>query len=297
MTKRALYLAAVLSVCCYSYSYSDIITGTTNNAVTGGLQWDMDNVLPPQAGLTVDGIIYRYTVEKERLDDFSVTVQNEDRFNGGNIIEYTDDWSGISGSTLLKQYPLGDILGERIGDGSITTEGEGTVTDADVRYNYKYDECYIVLSNPECPGYAEAYLLYLYENGLIDLDGPDYDPENDINIGLDNETDVQEEESDEDKKEEEEDEKEDDMEKLLSIAKEKNELAEGAAQQAMLQALTQVEKLNSYIAVDIQGGEYTESVVLRDKKISDNRSAARRMGLAQDKVHEEIVASQYNKGN
>lgn len=254
----------------------------------------MSNVLPPQAGLTVGGIVYRYGVEKNIEDDFKVTIGNEDKVNGGTLFSYTDDWSGKPGNTILKQYALGDIVIDRIGDGSITTEGDGTVIEPEVRYSYTYDTCFDPLADPECPGYEEAYLKYLLDNDLIDLDGPDYDPEEDIAIGLNNETEVDEEEIEENETEEdEEEETEEDIEKLLSIAEEKNVLAEGVAQQAMLQALSRVEKLNTYVVRDIQGGEYVETVQIQDKKISDNRSVARRMGLAQDKVHEEIVASQY----
>jgi len=111
---------------------------------------------------------------------------------------------------------------------------------------------------------------------------------------LEEETDVEEEsEEDEEKKEDEEEKEEKDIEKLLSIAEEKNKLADDVAQEAMLQALSQVTKINAYVAKEIQGGEYVETVSIQDKKISDNRSAARRMGLAQDKVHEEMISSQY----
>ena len=287
-------MAAVLWVCCSSYSYSDVVNGVTGNAAVNGLQWDMDNVLPPQAGLTVGGIAYKYSVDKLQEGDLKVTVQNEDKIDGGYVLQYTDDWSGKSGNRITKQYPLGDILIDRIGDGSIVTEGEGTVFDPEVRYTYTYDECYDVLSNPECPGYDEAYLKYLLDEGLIDLYGPDYDPNEDMEL-LAEETDVDEEEleEDENKEDEEDTEEEKDIEKLLSIAEEKNKLADGVAQQAMLAALSQVEKLNNYVALDIQGGEYIETTDLRDKKINDNKRAALRMGLANDQKHEEIVSSQY----
>ena len=286
-------MAVALWVSCYSYSYSDIVTGLTNNAAENGLRWDMDNVLPPQAGLTIGDILYRYRVEKQREDDFKVTIGNEDKINGGTLFSFTDDWSDKNGTTILKRYPLDDILINRVGDGFIETEGEGSVHDPDVRYTFTYDECYVVLSNPDCPGYDMAYLKYLLEEGLIDLDGPDYDPDEVLAL-LEEETDVEEEsEEDEEKKEDEEEKEEKDIEKLLSIAEEKNKLADDVAQQAMLQALSQVDKINAYVAKEIQGGEYVETVSLQDKKISDNRSAARRMGLAQDKVHEEMISSQY----
>jgi len=252
----------------------------------------MSNVLPPQAGLTVGDLIYRYRVEKQMEDDFKVTIGNKDKINGGDLFSYTDDWSGKNGNTILKRYPLDNIIIDRFGDGYIETEGDGSVHDPDVRYTFTYDECFVVLSNPECPGWALEYLKYLLDEGLIELN-PEYDPDEVLAL-LENETDLEEEsEEDEESKEDEEKKEEKDIEKLLSIADEKNKLADDVAQQAMLQALSQVAKINAYIAKEIQGGEYVETVSLQDKKISDNRSAARRMGLAQDKVHEEMISSQY----
>ena len=140
------------------------------------MNWDMSNVLPPQAGLTIGGIAYSYTVDKIREDEFTVTVRNEDRFYGGYALSYTDDWTDISGSTLVRSYDLPDILIDRLGDGSVVTEGTGTLSDVSVNYTYRYDDCFNPISDPKCPGYAEAYLAYLFANGLIDLDGPDYDP-------------------------------------------------------------------------------------------------------------------------
>lgn len=259
----------------------------------------MRNVLPPQAGLTVGGIIYRYRVEKEQVDDFSVTVSNDDRLNGGKIFSYTDDWSGKNGTTLLKQYPLGDVVIERFGDGSITSEGKGEVKDADVRYSYTYDECYDPLSDPECPGYAEAYYQWLLAQGLISAEEEYEDPLEDEQVQkvLEQQVELEKEtlEEGEEVLEEEEEEKKE-LQKLLSIAEGNTAVADRLAQQAMLEALARVKILNPYIEFGktIKGGEYVEQVELKDKKIDDNGRAARRMGLAQDKVHEEIVASQYD---
>ena len=64
----------------------------------------------------------------------------------------------------------------------------------------------------------------------------------------------------------------------------------------LLMALNNNALLKPYVDASIGGGIYDDTVELKDKKINDNRSAALRMGLAQDQVHEQIVASQYDKG-
>ena len=254
----------------------------------------MSNVLPPQAGLTVDGIAYKYTVDKLREDALKVTVQNEDKIDGGYVLQYTDDWSGLSGSTLVRRYYFPEININRIGDGSITTEGTGTVSDPSVNYTYSYDECYDPLSSPECPGYEDAYLAYLFANGLLDLDGPDYDPmeEKAILDSLDTDAELEEERLALEEKEEEEEEKEE-LEKLLSIRDEADEIANAFAQEQLLAALNNALLLKPYVETTIAGGIYDDAPEIKDKKINDNRRAALRMGLAQDQVHESIVASQY----
>ena len=254
----------------------------------------MSNVLPPQAGLTVGGIVYRYSVEKQREDELKVTIQNEDKILGGYVLSYTDDWTDKEGSRIVKQYQLPNISIDRIGNGSITQEGTGTVFDPNVGYTYTYDECYDPLSSPECPGYEDAYLAYLFANGLLDLNGPDYDPmqEQALLESLDTETELEEEQAAIDREEEEEEEEEN-LEKLLSIRDEADELANAFAQQQLLLALNNAILLKPYIETVIAGGIYEDAPELQDKKISDNRRAALRMGLAQDQVHEKIVASQY----
>ena len=290
MKKTLLSALAVLASS--SYCFSEVINGSTNNAAANGNQWDMDNVLPPQAGLTVGGVLYRYTAEKEIPDDFKVTIENDDVL-GGYIFQETDDWSGKPGNTIQKILPIDDVLIDRFGDGRIRTEGEGEVVDPTVRYTYTYDECFDPLASPECPGYAAAFMQYLLDNGLLneeDIQDAYYSDE--VQDALNQKTELQE-ENEEATEEEEEEEEEDNTEKLLSIKDEVNDLANTVTQDAMLVALAQVQKLDNYVQKNIEGGSYTETVQLQDKKINDNRGAAVRMGLAQDQVHNEMVESQY----
>ena len=92
-----------------SYSYSDTIYGITANAASTGLNWAMNNVLPQQAGLQVNNVIYQYTVDKDPSDDMVVHVQNENAQGNGNIFRETDDWSGLPGNTINKIVAVSDI--------------------------------------------------------------------------------------------------------------------------------------------------------------------------------------------
>ena len=56
---------------------------------------------------------------------------------------------------LLSHFPFRIYLLLNWGDGSITVEGQGSVTDPVVIYSYRIDECYDEQSNPACPGYVK----------------------------------------------------------------------------------------------------------------------------------------------
>ena len=284
----------MLLVVSYSYSYSDTVNGVTNNAAANGLQWDMSDVLPPQAGLTVSGLAYAYGVTKETEDDFTVTIENDDALYGGYVFQETDDWSGLPGNIIQKAIPLNDVLIDRMGDGRIRTEGNGTVNDPIVRYFYRYDECFDPLASPECPGYATAYFQFLEDNGLLDEEKYK-DPLEDENVldALNRDVDVEEEQEENKEEDEEEEEVEEDLERMLALNDEVNDLANSTAQDTMMLALTQVQTLNTYIAKELEGGTYTETVQLQDNRIDDNRGAALRMGLASEMLHQDMVDLQY----
>ena len=138
-----------------SSSYSEIVFGQTSNAADFGYNWVMRNVLPQQAGLEVTGVIYRYVAVKDPESDMIVYVQNEDAQNEGEyIFREADDWSGRPGNSIFKLVPTENILIDRWGDGSIEVEGEGSVEDATVVYNYRFDPCFDPQSDPSCPDYV-----------------------------------------------------------------------------------------------------------------------------------------------
>ena len=57
----------------------------------------------------------------------------------------------------------------------------------------------------------------------------------------------------------------------------------------MLQEMASLEKLEGYYTVEIQGGEYKDTIKLVDGSIKDNFSVLR--NLSQSKVHEEMISS------
>lgn len=279
----------------YSYCFSDIVKGNTNNAAATGLEWDMTSVLPPQAGLTVGGIVYRYSVSKNTDGSFSATVQNEDAINGGYVFRETDNWDGLPGNTIYKQIPFENIPKEYFGTGSIATTGDGQVYDPFVTYAYTYDECYDPLSNPECPGWAAAFYQYLLDNGLLNKDAvlEDEFAKEFIDDLLEEREEVSEKVEDESFEEESEESERDGLQESMAAVENAISLSSTMEQAAIYTALTRPDVYAQYKKKELEGGEYLETVILKDKKINDNRGAAARMGLAQDQVHENMVSSQY----
>ena len=284
--------AALLGLSC-SYSYSDTIYGSTNNAAAGGLNWDMGNVLPPEAGLSVNGVIYSYTVQKDPVDPLKVHVQNENALGEGNIFQETDDWSGLPGSTINKLVGIDNIPGEAFGDGSIETEGVGSVTDANVVYTYKIDTCTIPLSDPSCPGYEDSLYDWLKANGLLDREPSPDDPFYDQWVQASLNRDVPEEEETASSDENEEEEEEDPGIRALSGDVNMEKLTNNVNQDALLAQMAMIPNFESYYDIDLQGGVYNETVVLQDSTLPDNGRAMR--SLASDSKHRDIVRLQYDR--
>lgn len=274
----------------FSYSYSEtLLYGTTNNAASNGLTWDMMDILPVPDGLMINGIIYRYTIEKDPEAAAKVHIQNENAIDEGYIVRKTDDWTNLPGSTINSSIMLPDIPGRYFGEGSIEVEGEGSVIDPSVVYSYKMDPCFIPLSDPSCPGFANALYDWMKANGLLPDDATIDDPffNEYVQAALDQEVNLEE----EDVKKEEEKEEDEEIEKLNAGAS-VEALADPAAQAAIMQALSTIPNFDQYYAVNIQGGVYEEVLVLEDAQLPDNTSAMR--NLAQDSLHRSMVRSQYD---
>ena len=286
----------LLALCYSSYSYSDtdIVNGTTGNATSAGYNWVMRNVLPQQAGLEVNNVIYRYTAVKDTDADMTVTVQNQDAQNPGQyIFREVDDWSQKPGKSIYKVVPQPNVLIDRWGDGSIVVEGEGTVENATVTYDYRYDPCFDPQSRTDCPGYVPP---------IPDIPEPDLTDFYDLNNRL------IEEELDRDAEVVDEDQDEKDRAAIARRQREKErlEVAMGAVNSALMTADAELKHaqlvalgdsiINNYDTVTIDGGSYNETVTLDGGTIPDN-AKARRVSFAQQLKHEQMVNLQYKQEN
>ena len=282
MTKRHLW-ALVAFLYCSQPSYSEEVYGTTNNAAAFGLNWVMTNILPAQAGLEVNGLVYQYTAVKNPETGMIVYVQNEYADGSGYIFRNADDWTGLPGNTIRKKFVFPNLNAELWGPGSIEVEGEGSVEDASVVYSYRYDTCFDPQSDPSCPGYEETVEV---------PDIPIYDPLQDqlVQEDMERKARIQEQEEEEERKRRQE-------QWAISNALE-DLLGDGdnpglvdPVAEAMALALTSRTLPTDYY-YGLDGREYFDTVVLDGGEIPDNPSA-RRSNLAQQLLHQQMVDSQY----
>jgi hypothetical protein len=284
----------------YSYCYSDIITsfGATGNAADMGLQWSMVNTLPdasqPNITVKVNGLIYQYTITKDVNDAAIVTVANQDAINGGNIFQEQDNWSGVPGNSIKKVFTFAGVDSTRWGDGSITVDGTGTISNARVVYTYRMDvddnmiSCIVPLSSPTCPGFYAALLDYFKTIEYVQEDDPYYDEWVQYQLQkkaeLETETDVVIEEVASE---------EPDLEVQMFGENRMSDLVDTAEQALMLAQLSQVATINPYYNVTISGGEYQDVAMLQDANLPDNTRVLR--NLASDEAHTAMVRSQYDR--
>jgi len=243
----------------------------------------MQNVLPQQAGLTISHIVYEYGVIKEEQDAMLVHVQNEDAINGGYIFRSTDDWTGQPSNVVKKIKPASQLPIEYWGPGSIEVEGKGDVVDPSVRYNWRYDPCFDPQSDPTCPGY------------MIPIDWQDIipvvqDPLEDQYIQEELQRQAEIEEEDEIQRKERLKKNKRDMEKLL-----------GGINAKLMSDLALIQEA-AYFSVNLfptsyynplEGGTYEDVVQLIDAELPDNK-AGKRVNYTQQKLHEEMIQSQYD---
>lgn len=255
----------------------------------------MDNVLPVESGLIVNGVIYRYTVNKQREAQLEVTVRNADALGPGYIFSETDNWSGRPANTINKVVPV-SIPRERWGDGEIFVDGDGSISNPTVAYSYTYDLCANPLLNSDCPGYFDALYQWLLDNGLInnppDINDPFYDEWVQAMLNRKTEDDDEDKEDEEQASEEDEEEESNDLAQAFFATDTANQIANAALEQAKMDALAFVPNFDSYQEVTIPGGTYQETVTLSDGVLLDNRAALR--NFAQDQLHRDMVRSQYN---
>lgn len=289
-----------------SYSYSDSIApyyGQTGNAAAGGYTWGMDGVLPSGVpGLDIQGVIYNYTIQKEVDDSVNVHVQNENALGTGYIFRETDEWKpgSLGGTEINKAVPvIPGIPREAWGQGSIEVDGPGSVSDANVIYQYRVDPCYDPQYDPNCPGY-QVQVPDIPEVDLASL----YDATSDENVDLDRnvnlddiEVDEEDKKSEEELAEEEAEEEKDRkerLEKALAEADNSVMFAQAVAAAAVLDSMNAALNVNTYYSKTIAGGTYSDTVVLQDKQLPENKNGLRN-GFAQQLLHEKMVDMQYGK--
>lgn len=258
----------------------------------------MPPIVPDAAGLTIGGVFYRYTIDKDPNSASQVHIQNQDAINGGLLYRNTDNWSGLPGNTITNSFGLPNIPLQYFGQGSIEVEGDGTISDPNIIYTYKYDTCFNPINDPSCPGYVEAMYDFLNENGLlnnqIELKDPLDDPF--IKASLEREVERDDEEENEEDIDKEEEEEEPDLEDALAAVDNALAIADGAADIASLNAMANIPQFNSYLQSTIPGGVYNDAVAFEPKEIPDNINGLR-VGLAQQLLHQQMVDSQYQLGN
>lgn len=290
-------MALGLLVASSSYCYSETTYAVTGNAAVNGYTWGMDGVLPdasqPWITIQVQGLAYRYTINKDPTTTGIVHVRNEDPVNGGYVFEESDNWSGTPGGTAQRYFRFPYIDSTRWGDGSISVEGDGQLSDVVVTYNYKMDVdetlmlCAVTpLSDPSCPGFREALAEFLKNMPKPDENDPFYNEWVQANLSMNDEA-----EEEEEQQVEEPEEDESNFEKQMGGENTVDQLAGNQA--ALLAQLAQLPKIEPYYNVTIPGGVYEDTLKLEDTNIPDNRRALR--NLASDNTHKEMVRSQYDR--
>ena len=271
-----------------SYSYSEPYTyGATGNAASNALSWAMDSILPSIGGVDINGLLYRYTTVKDPDADMKVHVGNHNASGDGYTFRETDDWSGVPGNTIVKSFPLSNIPASKWGTGFVEVEGEGTVKDAVVIYNYRLDKCYDPQSDPTCAGYVKPMpvlpevIVYdaLEDDAVVDtLEADEFQYDEDGKLILD----------------EEEEEEETRIEMGLTTSANAITLFKAQNQSDIILALNKQTNINMYYNAKINGGTLNDAAGLKDGTIPDNKKALRN-NLAQQVLHEKMVDMQYNK--
>ena len=292
-------------------SYSESISpyyGQTGNAAGQGLTWSMGNALPSGIpGLDINGVIYRYTINKNVNDSVGVEIRNQNANGVGYIFRERDDWlpGSLGGTQINKIVPVVPSNRSLWGDGEIAVDGQGSVSDPSVVYTYKVDPCYDPQFDPNCPGF-QVTIPDVYEVDLTTL----YDPMQDVDVTLETckqgnsspqceailaDANEEETKTEEELAKEEEEEKEDRemrLEKALAAADNSALFATSLAQSQLLDSVNSATNMNSYYAKSLVGGTYNENVSLVDSKLPENKRGLRN-GFAQQILHNEMVGMQY----
>jgi len=286
--KQRLGLALLLAL--YpSYSHSEpYLYGFSGNAAYYSLNWSMTPMFPDVPGLDINGLTYKYRTVKETDADMKVSVGNLNSAGDGYTFKEVDDWSGMPSNTIVKTFPIPNIPIENWGDGSITVEGEGSVEDAVVIYNFRVDTCFDPQLNPSCPGYikpvpevpeVEVYAA-LEDDAVLDAidteQNYEYDEDGNVISEDDNE------------------EKETRLELGLTASANALTLVKTKGQSDIINQMNQQTNIAMYYNSAINGGIYDDVAALDGGNMPDNKNGLRN-NFAQQILHEQMVDMQYNK--
>ena len=283
-----LKLWALLLLLSYSFSTFAYTFGYTPNAALNGLEWSMNpSYIGTNAvgGMEVSGVIYKYTPIKNKADDYVVTLEN-DKVGGGYVFQDKQDWSQREGGLEVRRtiaLPYTPIA--VFGDGRLKQEGTGSIEGAEVKYIYRFDNCFDPQSDPTCPGYVKPK-----PPPIPDI--PDYDALEDEAVKLAQEKtdrDLSEEDQANDKNEDEED--KDSLEVILADTTNALTIANEVSQSVLLKAINKATNLNNYYVAVIPDSYYQDSITLQGGTIVDNRRALRSLG--QDNLMNEMIEEQY----
>lgn len=262
----------------------------------------MGSVLPdssaPNVSLQVNGLVYQYTISKDPNDPAVVNVTNQDAINGGYVFQATDNWSGIPGNSIRRYFTFPGIDSSRWGNGQISVDGIGTITNPSVVYTYRMDVgpesigCIVPLASPTCPGFYDALMKYFDSVEYVEKDDPYYNEW--VQYLLQKKAQLEETQAQKEITIEETDKKKPDLEVQFFGRNQMSDLMDVDQQNKILDQLTQVDTINPYYNTTIAGGEYLETIVLKDTTLPDNRRAMR--SLAADEAHTLMVRSQYDTG-
>ena len=252
----------------------------------------MRNVLPQQAGLAVNSVFYRYRTVKNTEDDMTVTIQNENARGSGYIFREVDNWSGLPSNTITKNVPVPLIDISYWGMGSIEVDGVGSVEDAEVFYSYQFDPCFDPQSDPTCDGYIDPSVKSIIDGEFVDPLSDEF-----IQAELDRKAQLRAAEEEQERRErrnisaEAQEEEEERLEDLLGLRSADDFSAEQIRLHNTLRGLKGIP--NSYLW-SYSGGEYRDTVVLKDSKLPRN-SRGLKVRLAQEVKHQQLINLQYAK--
>jgi hypothetical protein len=270
-----------------SYSYSEIKNDISKNAAADAMAWTMQNILPYSTGLTVDGVIYQYTTVKNQADPMGVTIQNANSNGSGYVFRNRDDWTGLRGNTITKVVPVDNIPGNLWGRGEINIDGIGEVKNTSVVYKYRYDTCIInPLSSPACPGYAEAMARNMKVNEPIIISDEIKNSSDSSFLCLPTDVICLENKAIDNNNNEKLKKKDDSRKSVITnlLLNQKDDAI--ASQLEVMSAIPELYKIS------IPGGAYKDVPSYPEKSLPDNRNG-RRLGFAQERLHQTMVDSQY----